>query len=594
MGKSKNKGANKGGAGRGKGPQQQLKLFLSKQQTEDNSVFLKRSREIRQEGNRHFSRGRFEHARLSYEKALQLCEGEPKEAAGLHSNLGAIFIVQHKFEDAIRECTLALEIDPYQPRPRQRRARAFELTGNLLGALTDVRYLMKVFPKDNEALLDFEKRVVEQLKSVSGTRRQAREEKAEEDRKAGSVSIKLEKGKEVRLVEVNKNVNYAQLKASALEKFPSLAHFNVKAKDNDGDEITLSCADDIRLAMKVNQTPKFIVVEVEESDVTLPAKKELDSTKVPHDFSEDINLDQQFEKRDQQQPEEQVYELDDWMIDFAELFKEHLGVDIDTPLDLSKIAWEKCAQALDEAVHNSKSEKLLRQAANKFEEVILTALVNLGNVYMCIARRYIDEKNNAEADESSLEAITNADKELDLAEQTYKAALERKSDFADAILSLGQLEFEKGKISMSFGVPEGHKYHFNEAEGHFLASIDFFKESLDLLPAATEEDTEVDAKKAEEKEKNASSEEENNVAHDANLDAQAQVMWGNALYELSQCYATAEKEWKPMLGRAIEKFKDAKCKSDEVNNALQMHCKADEIDKDAYMKDFGKDKELEK
>jgi hypothetical protein len=277
------------------------------------------------------------------------------------------------------------------------------------------------------------------------------------------------------------------------------------------------------------------------------------------------------------------------MIDFAELFKEHLGVDIDTPLDLSKEAWEKCAEALDAAVHNSKSEKLLRQAANKFEDVILTALVNLGNVYMCIARKYIDAKGE---EENTLEAITKADKELDAAERTYKTALERKPDFADSILSLGQLEFEKGKISMSFGTskesPEGHKYHSSTSEGHFSSAIDFFKQSLDLL--STETETENSQAASEEPPKEGNNNQAGNnaeVSHDSNLKAQAQVMWGNALYELSQCFASSDKEWNATLQQAIEKFKDAKCRTEEVSNALQMHCKADEIDKEAIMKGFG-------
>lgn len=566
------------------------KSSISKQQTEEEKLFLQRAVELRQEGNRHFSHARWEHAKQSYEKALQLCKGYPKEAAALHSNLGAIHILQRNFEAAVKECTLALEIDPHAIRARQRRCRAYELTGNLLAALVDVRLLVRMLPSasDKATFLANEQRIIDQLKKVSAANRESQEKKTQalKDKEAKQISIKLDKAGDIRLVEVDEDINYAQLKATALESFSGLTNFNVKAKDAEGDCITLRSARDIRTVLKGNKSPKFVILEAEEADVVSPLKKELDSTKIVPDLSENVvepQQQQQPPKAAEEKQEDEVYELDDWMIDFAELFKEHLGVDIDTPLDLSKEAWEKCAEALDAAVHNSKSEKLLRQAANKFEDVILTALVNLGNVYMCIARKYIDSKGE---EENTLEAITKADKELDSAESMYKTALERKSDFADAILSLGQLEFEKGKISMSFGTskesPEGHKYHSSTSEGHFSSAIDFFKQSLDLL--STESEAEPPAKESD-----AAGDSQGNadVSHDSNLQAQAQVMWGNALYELSQCFASSDKEWNPTLQQAIEKFKDAKCRTEEVSNALQMHCKSDEIDKETIMKGFG-------
>jgi tetratricopeptide (TPR) repeat protein len=568
---------------------------ISKEQEEEEKLFLKRAVELRQEGNRHFSQARWEHAKQSYEKALQVCSGKyAKEAATLHSNLGAIHILQRNFADAVKECTLALEIDPYALRARQRRSRAHELTGNLLAALSDVRFLIKLLPSasDKVSFLANEQKILDQLRKVSASHREGQEARARalKNKEAKQISVKLELAGNIRLVEVDDDMNYAQLKATAMEKFSDLTNFNVKAKDEEGDCITLTCKKDIGIALRASKSPKFVILEAkEEKAVISPPKKELDSTKVAPDIADSIVETQQPKPAAEEKQEDEVYELDDWMIDFAELFKEHLGVDIDTPLDLSKEAWEKCAEALDAAVHNSKSEKLLRQAANKFKDVILTALVNLGNVYMCIARKYIDAKGE---EENTLEAITKADKELDAAERTYKTALERKPDFADSILSLGQLEFEKGKISMSFGTskesPEGHKYHSSTSEGHFSSAIDFFKQSLDLL--STETETENSQAASEEPPKEGNNNQAGNnaeVSHDSNLKAQAQVMWGNALYELSQCFASSDKEWNATLQQAIEKFKDAKCRTEEVSNALQMHCKADEIDKEAIMKGFG-------
>ena len=47
---------------------------------------------------------------------------------------------------------------------------------------------------------------------------------------------------------------------------------------------------------------------------------------------------------------EEVVEFDDWLLDFAELFREHLGIDADGHVDLHNEGLEKCNAALEEAV----------------------------------------------------------------------------------------------------------------------------------------------------------------------------------------------------------------------------------------------------
>lgn len=42
-----------------------------------------------------------------------------------------------------------------------------------------------------------------------------------------------------------------------------------------------------------------------------------------------------------QQQQQETFEIDQWIVDFAQLFREQLGVDPDKHLDLTNIAWEK-------------------------------------------------------------------------------------------------------------------------------------------------------------------------------------------------------------------------------------------------------------
>jgi hypothetical protein len=83
-------------------------------------------------------------------------------------------------------------------------------------------------------------------------------------------------------------------------------------------------------------------------------------------------------------------EFDDWLLDFAELFREHLGIDADGHVDLHNEGLEKCNAALEEAVGSDKAVPLFEQAAAKFQEVAALALLNWGNVHMCQARRLFE------------------------------------------------------------------------------------------------------------------------------------------------------------------------------------------------------------
>ena len=72
--------------------------------------------------------------------------------------------------------------------------------------------------------------------------------------------------------------------------------------------------------------------------------------------------------QEQQQPQE-VYEIEQWLVDFANLFRDQLGVEPDRHLDLTNFGWEKLQAALDTAVLDDKAPHLFDQAAQRFQEV---------------------------------------------------------------------------------------------------------------------------------------------------------------------------------------------------------------------------------
>lgn len=70
----------------------------------------------------------------------------------------------------------------------------------------------------------------------------------------------------------------------------------------------------------------------------------------------------------EQQPQE-TYEIEQWLVDFANLFRDALGVEPDKHLDLTNYGWEKLQSALDSAVLSDEAPKLFDQAAERFQEV---------------------------------------------------------------------------------------------------------------------------------------------------------------------------------------------------------------------------------
>jgi hypothetical protein len=61
--------------------------------------------------------------------------------------------------------------------------------------------------------------------------------------------------------------------------------------------------------------------------------------------------------------------VDQWLLDFAALFREQLGVEADRPLDLQAQAWDKMQAALDMAVRDDRADQLFDQAAARFQEM---------------------------------------------------------------------------------------------------------------------------------------------------------------------------------------------------------------------------------
>ncbi|CAH1416675.1 unnamed protein product [Lactuca virosa] len=68
--------------------------------------------------------------------------------------------------------------------------------------------------------------------------------------------------------------------------------------------------------------------------------------------------------------------MDDWLFEFAQLFRTHVRIDPDAYIDLHEIGMELCSEALEETVTSEESQTLFDKAASKFQRRCSAAMAD--------------------------------------------------------------------------------------------------------------------------------------------------------------------------------------------------------------------------
>ncbi|XP_031285097.1 tetratricopeptide repeat protein 1 [Pistacia vera] len=113
--------------------------------------------EAKVEGNKLFVEAKYEEALLQYEVALNVAESAsvPEELNELrsicHSNRAVCFLKLGKYENTIKECTKALELNPTYMKALVRRAEAHEKLEHFEEAIADLKKILELDPANNQA-----------------------------------------------------------------------------------------------------------------------------------------------------------------------------------------------------------------------------------------------------------------------------------------------------------------------------------------------------------------------------------------------------------------------------------------------------------
>ena len=598
----------------------------NEKENEDEKVFLERSLEFQQEGDQFMQKKEFKNALQFYEQAKQLMPKGHELSSGLDASRAECYLVMDRLADAVSAASDALKMNGENARALVTRAKAYASTENETRAKKDIARAHELLPEDSHI-----KHMHDLILGVGngktpaglggmnlapsskkkGGKMSAAEQQLELQRKqrlemeqrqkmqehlrqnpsqAPMIHLKAKLGDDTRVCVLSSAIAYRDLVTTMTNKFPDAGQFTIKYTDEKGDLRPLQTREDFQIAihwtsvrLSKAETPSLAPPCVK---LTLVELAKIEDMAILGEDGKPVGL-----------PPNEVVEIDEWILDFAALFREHLGIDAEAHLDFHSDGLDKCSEALEPTKSLEESngpDGILSEASKKFQEAAAMATFNWGNVHMCSARKKMDGGREPPAEEggnpgAAIATAANFDeveKELAIAASRFEAALEIKPDFVDAATALAQRRYERARLLCaaaglsgpdSTRKPEkGHdaKKRTAEAEQEFSQAVDEYRAALKQLPdeppktPKTAEELEAHEQAVKEAQEKG---EDPPVLDEPTMRAQVLVMLGNTLFEQSQMRARVGKEWKSVLEEAVGHFKYAGCNQTDIDAALKVH-----------------------
>ncbi|XP_010928276.1 LOW QUALITY PROTEIN: protein PHOX1-like [Elaeis guineensis] len=586
---------------------------------EDTTIFIDMAQDMKEEGNKLFQRRDYEGAVFKYEKAIKLLPKSHIDVAYLHSNIAACYmqICPAEYHRAINECNLVLEVAPKYTKALLKRARCFEALNRLEWACRDVNVVLSLEP-NNLTALELSERVrktmeekgiklddktiisppeVVTLKEKSKKKKSHKtvdkvimEEKHSDMKEEPMKVVKLVFGEDIRIAHIiPANCSMFQLREIVQNRFPSPKAFLVKYKDKEGDLVTITSSEELKWAEESADPQgsiRLYITEVNPEQV--PLLKEAKNGSAVQKL--DRNLNSISENGSTGYYEDKISStcINDWIVQFAQLFKSHVGFDSDAYLDLHERGMKLYSEAMEETLTSEEAQEIFELAEEKFQENGALALFNWGNVHMSRARKrlFLPEDAPKESILAQVKAAYEwAQAEYVKAGKRYEEALKIKPDFYEGLLALGQQQFEQAKLSWYYAI--GSKVDLdtwpsadvlellNNAEDNLERGAEMWEEMeeqrLRELSQPSKEKTLLQKMGLDGYFKEVSNDDAAEQA--SNMRSQINILWGAMLYERSIVeFKLGFPIWEECLMAAVEKFKLAGAAPADIAVMIKNHC----------------------
>ncbi|CAF2132635.1 BnaA03g51910D [Brassica napus] len=379
-------------------------------------------------------------------------------------------------------------------------------------------------------------------------------------------TVKLVYGDDIRWAELPLDSSVRLVRDVIKDRFPSLRGFLIKYKDPEGDLVTITATSELNLAASNNDklgSLRLYIAEVHpDQEPSYDGMKVVKRSSVG-EYVESDKASTSFEN---------------WIFQFAQMFKNHVGFDSDSYLDLHDLGMKLYTEAMEDAVTGEDAQELFGIAADKFQEMGALAMFNWGNVHMSKARKqvYFPEDASTEAVIEAVEAaFVWTQNEYNKAAEKYEEALKIKPDFHEALIALGQQQFEqakllwyhaqKSKVDTESEVSQDVLKLYNKAEDSMERGMQIWEEMEERrLNGISKYDKMELFSEVSDEEKT------------ANMSSQINLLWGSLLYERSIVeYKLGLLTWEECLEVAVEKFELAGASSTDVAVMVKNHCSSE-------------------
>ncbi|XP_074578895.1 protein PHOX1-like [Curcuma longa] len=568
---------------------------------EDTTVFMEMAQHKKEEGNRLFQKREYEDALLKYEKAIKLLPKNHIDVANLRSNMASCYM-QMKPEDyhqAIDECNLALEVCPNYSKALVKRAKCFEALGRLDLACKDVDLVLSLDP-NNIAASEIAERVKMEIEEhgmrsddrevsplpETPVERQKLKKKKKSHKSVEKIvvveekhvevkeepmkkSVKLVFGEDIRYAQVPANCTILQLREIIANRFPRSKAFLIKFKDQDGDLVTITTSEEL-MGVEESAGPqasvKLFIIKVKPEDDPL---------------LEVVKQKEESSKRSYSGDKSAAVCVDDWIMQFALLFKNNVGCDSEEYLNLHELGTKVYSEAMEDTITSEEAQEIFALAEKKFQEMTALALFNWGNVHLSRPKKRLC--SSEDASKESMLATMKASYEWAQAEylkagNKYEEALKLKPDFYEALLALGIQQFELAKLSWCSADRENGPSTeavlklFNLAEENIERGArmreEMKEQRLEEVPPKPDGEKVMLQKMGLE-----DCFKDETPEQDLHIKCQMHTLWGTVLYERSVVeFKLGIPLWEECLMAAMEKFTVAGASPADIAVMVKKHC----------------------
>ncbi|EFN53322.1 hypothetical protein CHLNCDRAFT_58607 [Chlorella variabilis] len=587
--------------------------------------------QLKADGNNNFAKREYDTALRLYDEALKLVPADAADAALLHSNKAACHMMHKRYKEAVAECSAALDGQPNFFKALIRRAKAYEQMGQHKQALADMQRANKL-DAATEDTRDSERRLKDLVAGKkpagmgNGLGKKGPSSVPTKNPAAGRQVIfpaKLSMGDDTRLLQLVPGVTYLELMEHVRQLYPAAGPFVIKFVDKEGDLVTLASRADIQRAMQeaVEVASRGAGARAQITQQSLPpirlqvvkVASEAEVPKIPDEemayvkqMLAQLQKAQDAQKataaaaapaEDEGQPPPQI---DEWILQFVDLLKEHCGIDPDKPLECQEVGQDRLNAAFTAMMaEDPKAEELLDQAQDKFEDQVCYGMYNQATVHQYRAEAVLFKA--AREGTPGAEVAEAAEAHIKKAEEQLEAATAYKRAFLDGYLGKSALAQLRAKLAADYLIaPVKPREDIADAKERAAAEEAANKESqraamarvtpasaqaaeplfeaaYGFIQQAVANMSEEEAGKEIKQMKPTAEQDPSDPDNQTSVKQSLLINHGNAKYEHSILRAAGGLEWKVLVEEAAAKFREAGAHATDIRNALKGHPMAEEM-----------------